>query len=248
MVIAATRSRSRSRSGAKPPRGRDMEMDASSATPIRAVLVDDHAMVREGVRSTLIGGGIQVVGEAEDGVATMELVRRHAPDLLVLDLGIPGLHGLEVLRRVRRRHPRVRVVVLTMLADEDTAARAVAAGADGYVLKSDPGTELLDAIRAVAAGARWLTPSIGASALEAAADRLIVSQDDPFETLTVRETEVLQGIAEGRTSREIAHDLRISPRTVENHRAKVMQKLGLRNQREVVRYALRRRLVALDPD
>lgn len=211
------------------------------------VLADDHKVVRLGVRSVLEAEpDFRLVGEAGDGQEVLPLVERLRPDILVLDLMMPGLSGLEVTHQVSRRTPRTRVVILSMYANEAYVAAALRNGALGYVLKGSHATELVRAIRAAAADERYLGPPLSERAIELYMQQTQDASIDPYHALTAREREILQLVAEGHTSVDIAARLFISARTVESHRANFMNKLGLRTQTELVRYALRRGILPLD--
>ena len=208
---------------------------------ISIVLADDHPVVRRGLQSLLESEpDLCVKGEAGDGLETVRLAESLHPDVLVLDLMMPGLTGLQVLRIVRQRSPQTRVVVLSMHSNNAFIAEALKNGATGYVLKGCTEENLLRAVREAAAGRRFLSPPVTEIAIDAYIEQTTAGPFDPHETLTTREREVLQLVAEGKTSSDIAARLHLSQRTVENHRAHLMQKLGLENQSELVRYALRR--------
>ena len=215
---------------------------------VTVALADDHRVVRDGLRLVLQADAeLEVVGEAGDGRAAVELVERVSPDVLVLDLMMPGLGGIEVLRQVTRRSPKTRVVVLSMHADESYVVQALGQGAAAYVLKDASATELLHAVHAVRTGRRYLSPPLS----EAAVDRYVRraaagGAPDPYERLTAREREVLHLTAEGLSSTAIADRLGISSRTAETHRANVMAKLGLHNRADLVRYAMARGLVVVE--
>ncbi|MBI2875306.1 MAG: response regulator transcription factor [Candidatus Tectomicrobia bacterium] len=211
------------------------------------VLVDDHPVVRQGLRALLEAEpGFRVIGEAGEGVEAVQLVERLQPDVLVLDLMIPGLNGLEVTRQVSRRSSRTRVVILSMHANEAYVLEALRNGALGYVLKDAGATELLRAVREVAAGRRYLSPPLSERAIEIYVQKTDAAPLDLYETLTTREREVLQLAAEGYSATEIADRLSISSRTVETHRANLMRKLGLRTQTDLIRYALRRGILPME--
>jgi DNA-binding NarL/FixJ family response regulator len=211
------------------------------------VLADDHPVVRRGMRALLEGeADFAVVGEAGDGLEAVRLAERLRPDVLVLDLMMPALSGLEALRAVRQRAPRTRVVVLSMQGGNAFVAEALKNGATGYVLKGGPEEDLTRAVREAAAGRRFLSGPVTERAIEAYVEQTRAAELDPHETLTPREREVLQLCAEGKTSAETAARLHLSHRTVENHRGSLMRKLGLQNQTELVRYALRRGLISLE--
>ena len=204
-------------------------------------LADDHQIVRQGLRAILKAvPDFQLVGEAADGSETVRQVERLHPDVLVLDLRIPNLNGLEVTRRVTRRSPRTRVVILSMYSNEAYVLEALRAGASAYVLKESGAEELVKAIRAVTAGKRYFSPPITEPALGAYLQKTEETKLDPLDTLTTREREVLQMTAEGHSGMEISKRLHISPRTVESHRANLMRKLGVRNQKELIRYGVQR--------
>jgi two-component system, NarL family, response regulator NreC len=211
------------------------------------VLADDHPVVRRGMRALLEAeSGFSVVGEAGDGLETTRQVERTQPDVLVLDLMMPGLSGLDVLPIIRQRSPRTRVVVLSMHSNNAFVVTALMNGATGYVLKGSEEQNLVRAVREAVAGRRFLSPPVTERAIDAYIEQARAGAIDPHETLTTREREVLQLAAEGNTGGEIAARLHISQRTVENHRANVMRKLGLKNQSELVRYALRRGIIPLE--
>jgi two-component system, NarL family, response regulator NreC len=209
--------------------------------PASIVLADDHQIVRQGLQAILrTEAAFRVVGEAASGLDTVRLVSRLQPDVLLLDLMLPGLNGFEVIRRVAHNSPRTRIVVLTMHANEAYVQEALRAGARGYVLKESGAEELVQAIREVLSGGRFLSPPISEQTLRAYSEKARAAAFDPYETLTAREREVLDLTVEGNTSSEISKKLFISSRTVESHRTNLMRKLGLRNQKELIRYAVGR--------
>jgi DNA-binding NarL/FixJ family response regulator len=210
------------------------------------VLADDHQMVREGLRALLDAEpDCQVVGEAADGLATLELVERLTPDIVVVDVLMPGMNGLEAARQITQRSPRTQIVILSMHANEAYVSEALRAGAEAYVLKDASSEELVRAVRQVSAGRRYLSPPLSERAVEAYLSKATESEFDLYDTLTPREREVLQLVAEGYTSPEIAQRFSISPRTVETHRANMMRKLELSTQADVIRYALRRGVISV---
>jgi DNA-binding NarL/FixJ family response regulator len=216
--------------------------------PLTLLLADDHQIVREGLAALLNAvPDFRVVGQAADGPEAVRQAERLQPDVLVLDLMMQGLNGLEVARRVGRRSPRTRVVMLSMHRDEAYVLASLEAGASAYVLKEAGTDELARGIRAAAAGKRYLSPPLSEPALGAYAKKAAGNPLDPFHTLTAREREVLQLTAEGQSGSEIAERLFISPRTVESHRANLMRKLGLRNLKEVVRYAVQKGVLPRAP-
>lgn len=212
---------------------------------ITVALAEDHHLVRQGFKLVLAAeSDMKLVGEAADGLAAVELVDKQKPNVLLLDLMIPRLHGLEVIRRVHKEHPETRVIVLSMHADEPYVMEALRNGASGYVLKDCTGGDLVQAVRAVAAGRRYLSPMLAERAITGYVERPGESDLDVYETLTNRERLVLQLAAEGKTSAEIATALFISPRTAETHRANLMRKLSLRSQTDLVRFAIRRGIIS----
>jgi len=210
---------------------------------IRVLIADDHAILREGVRALLaMAGDIEVVGEASDGQQAIEECRRLEPDVLLVDVAMPGLGGLEATLAVRRDMPHVKVLVLTQYDDREYVSRFLKAGVAGYVLKKAAGGELAAAIRAAHRGGLVLDPSIARDALTEPARAADASQD-PYETLTDREKQVLKLVAEGHRNKAIAEILGISVKTAMSHREHVMEKLGLHSRTDLIRFALRRRVI-----
>jgi DNA-binding NarL/FixJ family response regulator len=208
------------------------------------MLADDHLIVRQGLRAILTHDpGLQLVGEASDGLEAARMAERLQPDVLVLDLMMPGLGGLEVARRVVRRSPRTQIVILSMHSNEAYVVEALRAGARAFVLKESSAEDLVKAIYEVAAGRRYFSPPITEPALSAYLDRTEGTALNPLHALTEREREVLHLTTEGHSGIEIGKRLHISPRTVETHRANLMRKLGVRNQKELVRFAMQRGLL-----
>lgn len=214
---------------------------------MRVALADDHRLVRDGLRALLEAEGrYEVVAEADDGLQVVPLVEKERPDVLLLDLMMPGLHGLDVIDQLARRAPATRVIVLSMHSDEAYVVRALRSGATGYVLKDAPGSELLHAIEEVRQGRRYLSSHVSQRAIDVYLSANEMADDDPYLTLTPREKEVLHLAAEGSTNTQIAHRLSISPRTVEVHRGNLMRKLGLRNVEQLVTFARSRGLIKAD--
>lgn len=207
---------------------------------VRVLLADDHPIIRFGLRSLLQAeSGFDVVGEANNGQAAIQMIERSKPDVAIIDLMMPDMNGLEVLRQSRRLAAKTRVIVLSMHAEHAYVLEALRNGAMGYVLKDASSTDLIQAIHEVVAGQRYLSATISKHILDAYVQRGRDAGQDPYETLTARERQVLPLAAEGRSNPQIATVLSISPRTVEIHRANMMHKLGLRHQTELVRYAIR---------
>jgi DNA-binding NarL/FixJ family response regulator len=211
------------------------------------VLADDHHVVRQGLRSLLEAEpDFSVVGETGDGLEATQLVERLQPDVLVLDLMMPSLNGLEVTRQVSQRSPQTHVVILSMHANEAHVLEALRAGAAAYVLKESTSAELVRAVHEAIAGRRYLSPPLSERAIEVYMQKAEPAALDPYETLTAREREVLHLVAEGHTNAEIADRLFISRRTVETHRANLMRKLSLRTQTDLISYALRRGILPME--
>ena len=211
------------------------------------VLADDHQIVRQGLQVLIEAEpDLSVIGQADNGLQLAALVERLKPDILIVDLMMPGLGGLEVTRQVVRRSRETKVIILSMHANEAYVLEALRNGAQGYVLKDSSVDDLILAIRTVQAGRRYLSAPLSERAIEIYLQRASDTALDPYETLTAREREVLLLIVEGSNSSEIAAQLSISPRTVESHRASLMQKLGCHTQASLIRYALRRGIVPLE--
>ncbi|MBO0798794.1 MAG: response regulator transcription factor [Blastocatellia bacterium] len=214
---------------------------------ISIMLADDHPIVRQGLKALLESEqNFHLVGEVGDGLEAVRLAIRLKPDVLITDVMMPGLNGLEVTRQVTKSLPQTKVVILSMYTDDSYVLEALKNGAAGYVLKDSQAADLVQAVREVAAGKKYLSPPLSEREIELYAQRFESVPSDPYELLTTREREVLQLVAEGRTSSEIAQQLFISPRTAEGHRANLMRKLGMQNNAELVRYALKRGIVPLD--
>jgi DNA-binding NarL/FixJ family response regulator len=213
----------------------------------RIVLADDHPVVREGLRKLLEAqGDFTVAGEADDGLAALDLVDRLKPDVLILDLAMPGLGGAEVIYQAARRAPDTRVIVLSLYDDEGHVLEALRNGARGYVVKSARPKELVIAVREVLSGRRYLSPPLSERAVEAYVERARAATGDAYEALTPREREVLNLAAYGLPAAEIGDKLGISKRTAETHRNNALGKLGLHSQTELVRWAVRRGIVSVD--
>ena len=209
--------------------------------PIRILLADDHVMVRQGLRVLLEQAGMRVIGEASDGQEALRLAHEHAPDVAVLDLAMPSLNGLETARRLRETLPQTKIVLLTMYTEEPYVLEALEAGAVGYVVKTQAAGDIVQAIRDVLQGAIYLSPRVAQTVVQAYLTRSSHSPDP----LTSREREIVQRIAEGQTTKEIAVALGLSVKTVESHRNSLMRKLDIHETATLVRYALRRGLTTL---
>ncbi|MEU0116227.1 response regulator transcription factor [Streptomyces bobili] len=212
----------------------------TEATPTRILLADDHHLVRRGVRLILDSEpDLTVVAEAGDGAEAIEAARTHHPDLAVLDIAMPRLTGLQAARELSRTQPELRILILTMYDNEQYFFEALAAGASGYVLKSVADRDLVEACRATMRDEPFLYPGAVNALIRNYLDRVREGQSLPARAITDREEEILKLVAEGHTSQEIADILVISPKTVERHRANLLQKLGLKDRLELTRYAIR---------
>jgi DNA-binding NarL/FixJ family response regulator len=219
---------------------------------IRVVLADDHALVRAGIRALLHSlEGVQVVGEAGDGAEALRLIALHQPDVVLMDIGMEGLNGLDATAQLTQQTPHVRVIILSMHANEEYVVQAIRAGAAGYLLKDSAMAELEIAVRAVARDETYLSPPVSKHVLADYVKRVsgepAASPDErPHPPLTPRQREILQRIAEGHTTQAIAHQLGISVKTVETHRAQLMERLQIHDLAGLVRYAIRTGLVRSD--
>jgi DNA-binding NarL/FixJ family response regulator len=212
---------------------------------VKVALIDDHPIVRQGLRNLLqTEPSFQVVAEADDGIAGLELVQRVRPDVLIVDLMMPGLNGLDLIKQVLKRLPQLRIVVLSMQSADSYVVEALQSGAAGYVLKETGPGEIIQAIKAVVAGDRYLSPKLAGRVLDSSTGRKKIV--DPYDNLTPREREILHLIIEGHTNVQIAARLVLSPRTVELHRSRIMKKLDLHNQTDIFRYALERGILSTD--
>lgn len=211
------------------------------------VLADDHRIVREGLCVLLKAEpDFNVVGAAGDGLEALEMIKKLQPDVVVLDLMMRGLNGLEVARQISKQMPQTRIVILSMHDDEGFVLEALANGVSAYVLKDAGSSDLIQAVREVAAGHRYLSPPLSDRAIEAYQQVASTGTLDKYDTLTTREREVLQLTVEGHTNSEIATRLGISVRTAETHRSRLMHKLGSHTQADLIRYAIRRGIILLD--
>jgi two-component system, NarL family, response regulator NreC len=214
---------------------------------IRIVIANEHPVVRQGLRVFLDSDPeFDIVGETDNGPEVLRLVEDLRPDVLIVDLVIRGQDGPELTQQITRQWPDVRVVILSIRSDETSVQKALGSGAVGYVLKDSTAAELRRAIHDVMAGRRYLSPQLSERAIEAFVRNAQHAPFDEYNTLTSREQEVFRLAALGLNNAEVAAKLSISPRTVETHRSRIMHKLGLRTQTELVRYALRRGIVPKD--
>ncbi len=214
---------------------------------IRVLICDDHTILREGIRLLLNSQpDIEVVAEAVDGREAVDKAHQAKPDIILMDIAMPLLNGLEATKQIRRDNPNARVLVLTMYESDEYVSQMLEAGAAGYVLKKVAGSELVYAIHSVYNGEAFLYPSITKRLVEDYLRRVELGQErDSFDGLTDREREVLQLIAEGHTNKEIADLLNLSVRTVQNHRAHIMEKLGMHDRGELIKYAIQKGIIEL---
>lgn len=212
---------------------------------IRILIVDDHTILRAGIRALLeLYPDMRVVGEAGDGETALLRCRELQPDVVLMDIAMPDMNGLAATRQLAEISPHSRVLILTQHENKEYILPALKVGAVGYILKRAADTELVTAIRAVAAGKSYLDPNVTGVVVEGLRQRRAAAPEDPYETLSDREREVLLLLAQGRILREIGETLHLSPKTVDFHRANIMEKLGLKNRTELVQYAMRRGLAA----
>ena len=212
---------------------------------IRVVIADDHAIVREGIRALLAtAGDIDVVGEAGNGREAIALATKLAPEIVLMDIAMPDLGGLEATIEIRRQAPGVKIIVVSQYDDSEYVRRFMREGVAGYVLKKAAGADLISAIRAVSKGGLVLDPQIARNAIGPGAEGAAPAPgEDVYERLTAREKEVLKLVAEGRSNKEIADVLQISVKTAMAHREHLMQKLGAHNRTDLIRFALRHRVI-----
>jgi DNA-binding NarL/FixJ family response regulator len=211
---------------------------------IRVLIVDDHAILREGIRALLaLQDDIGIVGEAADGREAVDKARQLEPDVILMDVAMPLMDGLEATRRIRKENPKAKILILTQYDNKEYVLSSIKSGASGCVPKRAVASELVSAIRAVHRGDSFLYPSVTKFLVE---DYLQRVEEDPYDQLTAREREILKLVAEGRTSREIAGLLSVSVKTVLGHRTNLMEKLGIHNRTELIKYAIRKGLITVD--
>jgi DNA-binding NarL/FixJ family response regulator len=207
--------------------------------PTRIVLADDHVLVREGLKSLLEREHFQVMAEASDGQEAVKLIETHHPDIAILDISMPTLNGIDAARSITRSAPKTKVILLTQHEEEQYIHEALEAGVKGYVLKNQVANDLIQAIRQVGRGEFYLSPGISRAVMEAFRNK----SERPADPLTARERQVLQLIAEGKSTKDTASVLGISVKTAESHRMRLMQKLDIHETASLVRYAVRRGLI-----
>ena len=197
------------------------------------ILADDHAMLREGIRKIIERiQGVLISGEVNDGLELLELLKKSSPNLVILDISMPNLRGLEAIREIKKTYPKVKILVLTMHKKKEFLRQALQDGADGFLLKEDAGSELIRAVQTVRNGGKYLSPLLSGVLTSLAVE------EEKTEVLTMREREVLKLLAEGKRTKEIAAALYISPHTVRRHRSNIMEKLNIKNLANLVKYAI----------
>ncbi len=216
---------------------------------IRVLIADDHAIVRDGVRALLtLSDDMTVVGEAATGREAIDLARRLKPDVILMDIAMPGLGGLEATIEIRKENPQARILVLTQYEDREYIRRFLKAGVSGYVLKKAAGSDLTSAIRAVHRGGLVLDPEVAREAMrEQTGASTPGGSGDPYDALTDREKQVLRLVAEGHSNKDVAELLDISVKTAMSHREHIMQKLDLHSRTELIRFALQHGVIRVDP-
>ena len=214
---------------------------------IAVLIVDDHTLVRDGIRSLLaLTADIEIVGEAADGREALEKVRQLLPDIVLMDLAMPIMGGLEATRRIRREFPATKVLALTQYDDSEYVIPVIEAGARGFVTKMSSSSELASAIQAVYKGDSFLSPSAAAALVDECQQKVTIEGErDSYQQLTDREREVLKLIAEGYTAREIAEMLVVSPKTVEWYKSSLMNKLNIHSRTDLIKFAIRKRVITL---
>ena len=214
---------------------------------MKVLIVDDHTLVRDGIRALLaLIADIKVVGEAANGREALEKVKKLAPDVVLMDLAMPIMSGLEATRRIRKRFPRTKVLALTQYEDREYIVPTIEAGARGFVSKTAAFSELASAIQAVYRGGSFLSPMAAAAVVEECQQKVAIEgEKDSYQHLTDREREMLKLVAEGYTAKEIADMLVISLRTVETHKTNLMKKLNIRNKADLIRFAIRRGIITV---
>lgn len=229
--------------GKKPRAGKDMQK-------IRVILADDHTVVRQGLRALLVAeGDIDIVGEADNGRQAVQIARKLAPDVAVIDIAMPQLNGLEATRQITRTVPSTKVLILSSYSDDEYVQKLTEAGAAGYLIKQTAANELLKAIREAHRGNAYFSPSIAKRLRDQCREAFVSGQPSKRRTdnLTTREAEVLQLIAEGRANKQIAAELCISIKTVEKHRQQVMNKLGIHDVAGLTRHAIAKGIIESNP-
>ncbi len=220
---------------------------ASKKSLYSILLADDHVLIRHGIKNIIKqDNNLHVVGEASNGEDLMEFLKRRVPDLLILDISMPKMNGVEAIGLVKKKYPQVKILMLTMHKNKQYFYHAIASGADGYLMKDDSDEELLLAIKKIQGGKTYLSPMLSDDFTDDVIAAHRNQQSSPFIGLTKREYEVLQLVVEGNTSKVMAEKLCLSPRTVDHHRSKLLKKFNLRNSADLVNFAVRNGFVNLD--
>ncbi len=211
----------------------------------RIILAEDHVLVREGIKKIIESfGDLEVVGEVDDGLQLMELLQKVAADMVILDISMPRLPGLEAAREIKRLYPGIKVMILTMHKKKEYLSNAIATGTDGYLLKEDAAKELLSAIDKIRRGMVYVSPLLSVELAELYVQSRRPGWSEAASHLSSREIEIIKMIAEGKSSKEIAEVLFLSFRTIQNHRTRIMKKLNLKKNTDLVKYAIQRGLMA----
>jgi DNA-binding NarL/FixJ family response regulator len=211
---------------------------------IKILIVDDHTILRDSLRALFSSyDDIQIIGEASDGEQALDKAQELAPDVIVMDLALPMMGGAEVIQRIVKHNPKAKVLVLTQYCDREHIISSIKAGASGYISKRASALEVVSAIHTVYNGEYFLFPFVASTLVH---DYLHQSQDEPYDSLTSREREVLRMVVEGKTSRQIADYLSISLKTVSGYRTKIIKKLGIHNRTELIKFAIRKGLIKMD--
>ena len=214
---------------------------------IKVLVADDHTILRQGIKSLLANEEeIEVIGEAKNGREALTIIEETLPDVILMDIAMPGLNGLEATRRIKKKFPRMKVLVLTMYTNEEYIFQILNAGANGYLVKETAFQDLISAIKAVYKNEAFMSPSISKKVINSYIKRAQNDEKQTCEILTTREREILQLIVEGNSSKKIAEILFISPKTVETHRTHIMDKLNIHNRTGLVKYAIRKGIVDVD--
>lgn len=214
---------------------------------INVVLVDDHAVVRDGLKALLEANPeIKVVGDAATGLQALEKVNALEPDIVIMDISMPEMNGIEAIRKILVEHPEVRVIVLSMLGTADHVFHALEAGARGYLLKESAGRDVMEAVQLVSTGEMYFSQPITRTMVDDYMRARVESDANPLESLSMRENEILCMVVEGKTSAEIGRSLHLSPKTIDSYRSRMMQKLGLSDMPELIKFAIKHGLISLD--
>jgi DNA-binding NarL/FixJ family response regulator len=214
---------------------------------IKVVLADDHAVVRDGLRALLEANPeIKVVGDAATSQEVVDKVAELTPDIVIMDISMPGVNGIEATRQIQQAHPEVKVIILSMLGTADNVFHALEAGARGYLLKESAGRDVMEAVQVIAKGEMYFSQPITQTMVKDYMRAREESQANPLESLSMRENEILCMVVEGKTSAEIGQSLHLSPKTIDSYRSRMMQKLGISDMPELIKFAIKHGLISLD--